>query len=149
MAARRPSANMAAGRIMMTHRAIPLLLIAAVAGGCAPLPQTWSRRELVQQALESAAVQAGRCYRAPRVSFRGRQFITRLRIRLTPEGDLAGLPVVLMQDGVTPDNQTYAEPMAQAAVEAVMRCAPFRLPPALYVDGWSNFDLTFSPLSAA
>ena len=132
----------------MKRRAF-LLVIIAVAGGCAPLPQTWNRRAQVEQALQSAATQARRCYRTPRVSFRARQIVTRLRVRLTPEGNLAGLPVVLMQDGVTPDNQPYAEPMAQAAVSAVMRCAPFQLPPALYVDGWSNFDLTFSPLAAA
>ena len=133
----------------MTNRAMPLLFLAVLAGGCAPLPTPASRRAQVEQVLQSAALQVRRCYRTPRVSFGGRQIVTRLRIRLTPEGGLAGLPTVLVQDGVTPANRPYAAPMAQAAVEAVMRCAPLRLPPALYLGGWSDFDLTFSPLSSA
>jgi hypothetical protein len=39
--------------------------------------------------------------------------------------------------------------MAQAAIGAVMRCAPLTLPPALYDNGWAEFDLTFSPLRPA
>jgi hypothetical protein len=136
------------------------LLLAALVGGCTSMPgqmpvrpvrhaQVPARHSQVEEALRSAAQQVRRCYRAPRVSSGGRAIITRLRIRLTPEGTLAGLPMLLFQSGVTPSNQSHAAPMAEAAIEAVMRCAPLLLPPALYAGGWREFDLTFSPLAAA
>ena len=124
------------------------MLVAALAGGCAPLPSPPAGHE-VDQALQSAARQVHRCYRAPRVSSAGRQIVTRLRVRLMPDGALAGLPILIGQSGVTPSNRTSAAPMAQAAVAAVMRCAPLRLPPDLYARGWSAFELTFSPLGIA
>ena len=133
----------------MTCRAATPLLLAALAGGCTPIPDRPSQRVQIQEVLTRAASQVRGCYRAPRVSFHGRQIVTRLRVRFTPEGELAGLPVVMFQDGVTPENEYYAGRMAQAAIEAVMRCTPLRLPPALYHDGWSAFDLTFSPNAVA
>ena len=133
----------------MTFRLAAPLLLAALVGGCAPIPQRPSHRALVDEALARAATQVRGCYRSPRVSFRGRQIVTRLRVRFTPEGQLAGLPIVMYQDGVTPENRLYADRMAQAAIEAVMRCTPLRLPPALYQDGWAAFELTFSPHGVA
>lgn len=133
----------------MASRSTPFLLLAALLGGCGPLPAPRPSHSEVDAALRSAALQVRRCYRLPRVSSGGRYIVTRVRVRLTPEGELAGLPSVLMQQGVTPANQPYAEPMAQAAVEAVMRCAPLRLPPRLYLHGWRDFDLTFSLAVAA
>lgn len=133
---------------MMASRTAPLLLLAALSGGCTMLPAEPGRHE-VEQALQSAARQVQGCYRAPRVSSAGRQIITRLRVRLMPDGQLAGLPILLGQSGVTPSNRTSAAPMAQAAIAAVLRCAPLRLPPDLHARGWSAFDLTFSPLGVA
>jgi hypothetical protein len=130
-------------------RAATLLVVAALIGGCAPVAHPPSQGAMVNDALTRAASQVRGCYRTPRVSFRGRQIVTRLRVRFTPEGELADLPKVVFQDGVTPENQTYAQRMAQAAIEAVMRCTPLRLPPALYRDGWSVFELTFSPNAVA
>lgn len=103
----------------------------------------------VDAVLRSAAEQVRRCYRAPRVSSAGRLIVTRLRIRLTPEGALAGVPTLLFQRGVTAANQSHAAPMAEAAISAVMRCAPLHLDPSLYAGGWREFDLTFSALAAA
>ena len=132
------------------NRFAPLLLLAALAGGCGALPAARPARHVqVDQALRSAAEQVRRCYRAPRVSSAGRQIVTSLRVRLTSDGQLAGLPVLVRQSGVTPANQPYAGTMAQAAIAAVMRCAPLRLPPNLHARGWSVFDLTFSPLGVA
>ena len=134
---------------MMASRVVLLLLLVALAGGCVLLPAAPARHGEVEQALQSAARQVHRCYRAPRVSSAGRLIVTRLRVRLTPDGQLAGLPILIGQSGVTPSNRTSAAPMAQAAIAAVMRCAPLRLPPDLYARGWSAFDLTFSPLGVA
>ncbi len=133
----------------MARHIAPLLLLAVLAGGCAVLPAAPGRNLEVEEALRNAARQVHSCYRAPRVSSAGRQIVTRLRVRLTPDGELAGLPILLGQSGVTPANRTSAAPRAQAAIAAVLRCAPLRLPPDLYARGWSAFDLTFSPLGVA
>lgn len=58
-------------------------------------------------------------------------------------------PVVSRQDGLTEQNSAYAGQMAHAAIEAVQRCVPLRLPPELYIGGWNEFDLTFSPKGLA
>jgi hypothetical protein len=137
---------------MVARRFTPLLLLVALSSGCAALPNATSalgRHVEVQAALQSAAQQVRRCYRSPRVAGSGRQIVTRLRVRLTPEGELAGLPVLLVQSGVTPANARAARPMAEAAIEAVMRCAPLHLPTEHYANGWSDFVLTFSPVGVA
>lgn len=77
----------------------------------------------------------------------GKQISTRLRVRFLPDGTLADIPIVVAQGGVTPENQPYAGKMAEAAGMAVMSCAPIKLPADLYVDGWNQLDLTFSPTS--
>ncbi|MDQ8756841.1 hypothetical protein RCO27_11445 [Sphingosinicella sp. LHD-64] len=131
-----------------------LPLLAAAAGGCAvpgrpmatvvaaaPEPD-WD------QLLRSAADQVRRCYRGPRVGHAGRQIVTRLRIFLTAEGMLEGMPTVVAQEGVTPANRLYAPRMAEAAIRSVMRCAPLRLPAGLAGNGTFEIDLTFSPLAA-
>jgi hypothetical protein len=146
---------------MRRRCATTMLLLAALTCGCGTMPEQIPVRHVrhaaptrVQQAqidaaLRSAAEQVRRCYRAPRVSSAGRLIVTRVRVRLTPDGGLAGLPILLFQRGVTAANQSHAAPMAEAAISAVMRCAPLHLDPELYAGGWREFDLTFSPLAAA
>jgi hypothetical protein len=99
----------------------------------------------VRAAIDSAAAQVKRCYRHPGVPSAGRSISTRLRIRLSPEGGLTDLPMVVTQTGVTPDNRIFADRMAEAASQAVIRCAPLHLPADLYAGGWDELDLTFSP----
>ena len=100
-------------------------------------------------AMTSAASQVRRCYRAPRVSSGGRRIVTRLRIRILPDGALSGLPAVIAQDGVDPSNQAYASRMAEAAIQSVLRCAPLRLPQEVQRGLSIEFDLTFSPSAVA
>ena len=100
-----------------------------------------------ETALSAAARQVQRCYRSPRVASEGRQIVTRLRVRLTADGEVAGLPVVVLQDGVTPANEPFAGRMAEAAIAAVIRCAPLHFPQPYYRDGFTEFDLTFSPVA--
>ena len=124
------------------------LLLAAA--GCAQLPQPQRADALaVHAAIRAAADQVKRCYRSPKVASAGKQISTRLRVRLAPDGTLAGLPELVAQSGVTPLNQPYAPRMAEAASLAVIRCAPLRLPAELYRTGWSEMDLTFSPRAMA
>ena len=124
-----------------------LVLLVALAGGCAPVPSVAADNARIDAALVEVGRQVRRCYRFPRVSFQGRQISTRLRVRVTQDGQVASLPIVVFQDGVTPANQAYAGRMAEAAIEAVMRCAPIRLPDSAYQNGWTEFELTFSPLA--
>lgn len=137
---------------MSTLRPLVLTAILAAAA-CAPRPPaTVNGRpdpRLVERVTATAASQVKRCYRAPRLSREARQIVTRLRVRYAPDGQLAELPVLLSQAGITPTNRAHAPAMAEAAMVAVVRCSPLTLPPELYTAGWDEFDLTFSPPSFA
>ncbi|MBA2918371.1 hypothetical protein GON01_05220 [Sphingomonas sp. MAH-20] len=102
--------------------------------------------ELVAKATADAAAQVKRCYRAPKVFGTGRRISTKLAVRYAPDGSIIGLPSVVSQGGVTPENAMFADDMAAAAIESVVRCSPLHLPPELYAYGWSSFELTFSPV---
>ena len=99
----------------------------------------------VRAAIDSAAAQVKKCYRHPGVPSAGRSISTRVRLRLSPDGGLLDVPMIVTQTGVTPDNRLFAGRMAEAASQAVMRCAPLRLPSELHAGGWEEMDLTFSP----
>jgi hypothetical protein len=135
------------------RRIAALLAIATAAGACATTPPRHVRPAPVNviafdRASESAAIQTRRCYRAPRVDSAARRIATRLRIRITPDGALGGLPEIVWQAGVDDANRPYAGRMAEAAIESVVRCAPFTLPQELTRAPWVEFDLTFSPAVA-
>jgi hypothetical protein len=99
--------------------------------------------------MQAAAIQVRRCYRSPRIATSGRQIVTRVRVRFSGDGQLAQLPIVVAQEGVTAANRAYAGRMAEAAIGAVMRCAPLNLPAGIPQTRSLSFDLTFSPLAAA
>jgi len=101
--------------------------------------------ELVARVTADAAAQVKRCYRSPKVMGAGRRIATKLAVRYAPDGSVIGLPMVLSQSGVTSENAMFADAMAQAAIESVVRCSPLHLPPELYAFGWNAFELTFSP----
>lgn len=103
----------------------------------------------VAKLTEAAASQVKRCYRSPRLAKSARQISTRLRVHYAPDGQLATLPVLVAQGGVTESNRAHAAAMAEAAMLAVVRCSPLSLPPALYQAGWDEFELTFSPKTFA
>jgi len=123
-------------------------LFALLASGCLHAP-SGPDPVATRQAIDRAAAQVRSCYRSPRVPFAARQIVTRLLVRFSAEGEPLGLPVVLRQDSLTTDNRPYAGRMAEAAVEAVLRCAPIRLPAELHAGGWDEFELTFSPTGIA
>lgn len=104
---------------------------------------------LAAPALASAAAQVKRCYRFPRVGHSGRLIVTTLRVRMTSDGFPDGLPTIVSQHGVNSTNSAFAGPMAEAAIGAVVRCAPLRLPADFYQGGWDQIELTFSPVASA
>ncbi|OHT18480.1 hypothetical protein [Edaphosphingomonas haloaromaticamans] len=137
---------------------IPLALgLPFVSAGCtaprmagavvAPVPAP--ERAAAMRAIQVAADQVKRCYRSPRSAGAARTIATTLTVRYAPDGTLIGLPQVARQSGVTPEISAQAERMAEAAALAVLRCQPIRLPADLYENGWSEFQLTFSPGGAA
>lgn len=133
--------------------AVMLLSVCALAG-CIQPQRRYARPAPVNhvalnQAIDSAASQVRRCYRAPRVSSEGRRISTRLRVRVTPDGTLSGLPAVVAQDGVNASNQFYAGRMAEAAIQSVLRCAPLRLPQDVHRGAWIDIELTFSQSAVA
>ena len=123
---------------------------AVVAAGCSQPGRLGSvQPHVANQLLERAAEQVRRCYRSPPIARSGRQIITNLLVQYNVDGTLAGLPAVVSQSGVTPDNRVYAGRMAEAARLAVIRCAPLLLPPEEHARIWSYFTLTFSPRARA
>lgn len=106
-------------------------------------------RAAVKRALSKAGEQVAGCYRSPKLNRAARQIVTVLTVSYTVEGNLANSPVLRAQSGVTEANAVYAGQMARAAIEAVERCVPLRLPPELYKGGWEEFELTFSPRGLA
>ncbi len=138
-------------------RLLAAALVAAALAGCATAPAVHTAARATpaapdpgwQALLAGAAAQVRRCYRGPRVGHAGRQIVTRLRILVTPEGMIDGRPVVIAQEGLTPLNRLYADRMAQAAIQSVLRCAPLSVPPGFAREGSIEFDLTFSPLASA
>lgn len=131
---------------------LPMLLLGACAGAqktVAPAAPAGPNPAAVARAVSRAADQIQPCYRSPKLNRMARQIVTILHVAYTPDGFLANTPVVSRQEGVTENNRIYAGQMARAAIEAVERCVPLRLPPELYSNGWNEFDLTFSPKGLA
>lgn len=138
----------------MTRDAFALSFACALAGCATPAPQRYvlplpSDSPQLRQAMNEAARQVRRCYRAPRVATLGRRIVTQVRVRIQPDGAIAGLPTIVSQSGVDASNQAYADRMAQAAIESVLRCAPLVLPADAYRGTAIVMDLTFSPALAA
>jgi hypothetical protein len=118
------------------------VLLSACAGPPAPVP---ARSPAARLASAEVAGQVRRCYRSPRVPSAGKRIVTRLLVRYGADGALVGLPLLIGQDGVTPESRPYAGRMTEAAKLAVVRCNPIRLPPLPGKRRESVFYLTFSP----
>ena len=75
----------------------------------------------------------------------GGLIVTRVRLRLRTDGSIAAPPEVLGNSGITTTNQPYVGQMSEAAVRAIRRCAPYKLPPELYTGGWEDLVFNFRP----
>lgn len=141
----------------MRWRLWPALTLAIALAACASRPvqapgivvAPGPDRAAVAQATQRAADQIKRCYRHPRVIRAARAISTTLLVRYAVDGTLIGLPQMVRQTGITPENAVQARLMAEAASFAVVRCQPVSLPPELHDGGWDEFELTFSPGGAA
>lgn len=130
--------------------AIPITALTMLLSACAQPPaRVEAPSAMALRVSAVVAEQVRRCYRAPRVPSAGRGIVTRLFVRYTPDGAMVGLPILVWQQGLTPESRPYAGRMAQAAKLAVMRCSPVRLPQATGKRRGSDFLLTFSPRRSA
>ena len=74
------------------------------------------------------------------------RIVTRINLRLKPDGSLAAPPRVVGQSGTDLENGRYARRVADLAIRSFMECSPLRgLPAELYgvTGGWSNFDMNY------
>lgn len=123
-----------------------LILLAVLLSACAERSApVQARSPAARLASAEVASQVRRCYRSPRVPSAGKRIVTRLLVRYGADGRLVGLPILVGQDGVTPESLPYAGRMTEAAKLAVVRCNPIRLPPAMGKRRAIVFFLTFSP----
>jgi outer membrane biosynthesis protein TonB len=84
------------------------------------------------------------CYNPPAGGADAGQIATVLNLRMNRDGSVASVEIG-EQSGVNGQNQAYARQMADAARRAVLRCAPFKLPPEMYQGGWDDFGFRFRP----
>jgi hypothetical protein len=129
----------------LSSLALAILLSACASQG----PKVEATSPAAIRASAQVAEQVRRCYRTPRVPSVGRTISTRLLVRYTADGVLVGLPLLVSQQGVSPESRPWAGRMTEAAKEAVIRCNPVRLPQEAGKRRGSDFFLTFSPRRSA
>ncbi|MBP0614216.1 cell envelope integrity protein TolA [Jiella mangrovi] len=96
--------------------------------------------KLSQSEMDALRGQVSQCWSPPAgVSEAGSLRVT-IQMRLDPSGGLEGRPVLV--DGG--NGSTIERAAGEAALRAVIRCAPYRLPPEKY-DTWSEVILNFDP----
>lgn len=132
-------------KAVLLSSALPILLCACASQG----PKVEAASPTAIRASAQVAEQVRRCYRNPRVPSAGRGISTRLLVRYTADGALVGLPLLVSQQGVSPEARPYAGRMTEAAKQAVIRCSPVRLPQEAGKPRGSDFFLTFSPRRSA
>lgn len=86
------------------------------------------------------------CYRPPVGGADALSIVSRINLKLKPNGSFAVAPTILGNTGVTPDNERYVQQMNEAATRALQACAPYSdLPPEFYEGGWENINFNFRP----
>ncbi|TZG26121.1 hypothetical protein [Sphingomonas montanisoli] len=91
------------------------------------------------------ASQVKPCYTVPTGGAGATSIVTQVRLRLKPDGGIAVTPEVTANAGVNDSNAAYLRQMNEAAVRALQRCAPYKLPPELYEGGWEDIKFNFRP----
>lgn len=91
------------------------------------------------------AAQVKPCYVVPTGGADAVSIVTVLRLRFNPDGSVSGTPSATAHEGVTDTNRSYVRQMDDAAVRAVLRCSPLKLPADLYAGGWEDIEFGFYP----
>lgn len=91
------------------------------------------------------ASQVKPCYTIPAGGAGIETIVSKVRLRLKPDGSIKIAPEVIGNSGVNGGNQAYQRQMNEAATRALQRCAPYKLPADLYEGGWEDINFTFRP----
>lgn len=91
------------------------------------------------------ASQVKPCYTIPAGGTDTTSIISRVRLRLKRDGSIAIAPELIGNLGVNANNQAYQRQMNEAAIRALQRCAPYKLPADLYEGGWEDLIFRFNP----
>jgi hypothetical protein len=67
-----------------------------------------------------------------------------LRITLTQDGKVIGVPSVSQASGQTAENSGFFRAFTEATQRAILRCQPYALPPSKF-EFWQEQDINFNP----
>ncbi|WP_182087106.1 hypothetical protein [Aureimonas sp. ME7] len=95
---------------------------------------------LSQSEMDALIGQISQCWNPPAGSTEAGSFRVKIAMRLSPSGDVEGMPEILSGGGASMAERTASE----AAVRAVRRCAPYNLPAEKY-DTWAQVTVNFDP----
>jgi outer membrane biosynthesis protein TonB len=74
------------------------------------------------------------------------QLAVSIHLDLNPDGTVAGQPQLAAQSAAAEAGNPYIRALADTALRAIRKCAPYKLPVNRYQD-WRSADLSFSPQS--
>ncbi|MEO1658851.1 MAG: hypothetical protein AAFR65_14150 [Pseudomonadota bacterium] len=96
--------------------------------------------------IDQVRARMASCYDQPTGVPNADEIVVRVRINLSPEGEIVGDPDVLNARQIALSNNSWWRATRDRAVRAVVACAPYDyLPPDRYYV-WSEMTLNFSPL---
>ena len=103
----------------------------------------WPRQPAIHADIQTFQSQILRCWSVPP---NAPSFVIALRVRLNANGTVIGQPLLLNPDSREVD-ETNFRLATQAAMNAVMQCGPYDLPPETY-RVWSDVVIYMNPADA-
>ena len=99
--------------------------------------------EITQSEIEALKARLYQCWNPPVAVREAATLVVQVRITLLPDGSLSGQPTI---SGITGVSNPLSQVAAEAAIRAVVQCAPFGdiLRPENYAL-WNQIDFVFDP----
>lgn len=94
--------------------------------------------------IDALRAQVERCWNFPAGAANPEDLVVTVKISLNPDGTLSDAPRVAERDRARVITDQYFRVAAEAAVRAVRRCEPYRLPVEKY-SNWRQIELRFDP----
>jgi len=99
--------------------------------------------ELTVDEVDLLRSQMYRCWRAPLDAPHPEKLVVRVRLRLSPDGNLQGAPEVINQAQIDRSGDPFWKAAASSARRAVIKCQPYKLPLEKYTN-WKQTIMRFS-----